>query len=264
MTDSRPVIGVPTQTLQAIDGIPPELPHSWVMNHRYFLALTSVGAVPWMVPLLDHDEPTLRAIYDRLDGVFIAGGVDVHPSSYGDEPHALLGRTDLPRDTVELLFAQWALEEGKPIFGICRGMQVINVVRGGTLYQDCMDQYPGSIKHDYFPNAGFARDFLAHEIEVTPGSRLHAAFGADRAMVNSMHHQGIRQLGEGLVPSAFAQDGLVEALETADGAFAVGVQWHPEMLIDRDVGTRRLFSDFLDAALHWRARRAAGPARMAS
>lgn len=258
----RPVIGVPTQTLQAIEGIPEGLPHSWVMNHRYFLALTSVGAVPWMVPLLDNDPDTLRAIYDHLDGVFIAGGVDVDPASYGEEQHALCGRTDLPRDIVELAFTRWALEDGKPFLGICRGMQVMNVAQGGTLYQDCADQLPGSIKHDYFPNAGFARDHLAHEVTVEPASRLHAAFGADRATVNSMHHQGVNVLGDGLVATAFSPDGLIEALETEDDAFAVGVQWHPEMLIDSDPGTHRLFTAFIDAALRWRESRSLADATL--
>lgn len=247
----RPVIGVPTQTLQAIEGIPAGLPHSWVMNHRYFLALTSVGAVPWMVPLLDKDPDTLRAIYDRLDGVFIAGGVDVHPNSYGEDEHALCGVTDLPRDVVELAFTRWALEDGKPFLGVCRGMQILNIVRGGTLYQDCADEYPGSIKHDYFPNAGYERDYLAHEITVEPGSHLRAAFGAERVLVNSMHHQGIKTLGDGLVATAHAPDGLIEALETPTESFAVGAQWHPEMLVDTDPGTHRLFQAFIDAAVVW-------------
>jgi putative glutamine amidotransferase len=252
---SRPIIGVPTQTLQAIEGIPEGLPHSWVMNHRYFLALTSVGAVPWMIPLLDNDADTLRAIYDNLDGLFVAGGVDVDPASYREARHTSCGVTDVPRDVVELTMTRWALEDGKPFFGICRGMQILNVVRGGTLYQDCTEQYPGSIKHDYFPNAGYARDHLAHEIDVEPGSRLHAAFGAERVLINSMHHQGVRDLGDGLVPTAFAPDGLIEALETPNGAFAVGVQWHPEMLIDRDTGTRQLFTHFIEAAQQWQLRK---------
>lgn len=251
----RPIIGVPTQTLQAIEGIPEGLPHSWVMNHRYFLALTSVGAVPWMIPLLDNDADTLRAIYDNLDGLFVAGGVDVDPASYREARHASCGVIDTPRDVVELTMTRWALEEGKPFLGVCRGMQILNVVRGGTLYQDCTEQYPDSIKHDYFPNAGYARDYLAHEIDVTLGSRLHAAFGAERVLINSMHHQGIRDLGDGLVPTAFAPDGLIEALETPNGAFAVGVQWHPEMLIDRDAGTHRLFADFIEASQQWRLRK---------
>jgi putative glutamine amidotransferase len=250
----RPTIGVPTQTLQAIEGIPEGLPHSWVMNHRYFLALTSVGAVPWMIPLLDRDEATLRQIYERLDGVFVAGGVDVEPTSYGEDRHALCGVTDPPRDVVEMTLTRWALEDGKPFLGVCRGMQILNVVRGGSLYQDCNDEYPGSIKHDYFPNAGFARDYLAHSVRVQPGSHLHEAFEVSEAPVNSMHHQGIKALGEGLSPSAFSPDGLIEALEADGHPFAVGLQWHPEMLIESHPGTHRLFEAFTEASMAYRQR----------
>ena len=245
----RPVIGIATQTLQSIDRIPEDLPASWVMNQRYFHACTSVGAIPWMVPLLDDDLETLRAIYDRLDGVFIAGGVDMDPQSYGADRHELCGRTDLPRDFVELQFAKWALEDGKPVFGVCRGLQVMNVAAGGTLVQDCEGLYPDAIKHDYFPGAGWARDHLAHEIRISPDSRLHAAFGEERVMVNSMHHQAIERVGEGLAATAWASDGLVEAVEGGrEGQFYVGVQWHPEMLIDQHEGTKRLFEDFIEAA----------------
>lgn len=249
----RPVIGIATQTLQSIDRIPEDLPASWVMNQRYFHACTAVGAVPWMVPLLHDDAETLRAIYDRLDGVFIAGGVDLEPASYGCERHALCGRTDPPRDAVEIQFARWALEDGKPVFGVCRGLQVMNVAAGGTLVQDCDALVPGAIKHDYFPGAGWARDHLAHEIRIAPGSRLHEAFGGETAMVNSMHHQGIDRIGGGLAATAWAPDGLIEALEGGrDGQFLVGVQWHPEMLIDAHDGTRRLFEAFIEASVQYR------------
>lgn len=244
---------MPTQTLQAIEGIPEGLPISWVMNHRYFRALAAVGAVPWMVPLLDDDAATLRAIYERLDGVFVAGGVDVDPASYGAERHALCGVTDLPRDAVEIAFTRWALDEGKPFLGVCRGMQVLNVACRGTLYQDCTDEYPDAIKHDYFPTAGYARDYLAHEVTIASGTRLRAAFGAEKVLVNSMHHQGVRDLGEGLLASAFSPDGLIEGIESPNGTFAVGVQWHPEVLFERDAGTRRLFEAFIEAATAWRA-----------
>lgn len=257
--DQRPVIGIPTQTLQAIDGIPEELPHSWVMNHRYFLALTAVRGVPWMIPLLDDDMETIRAIYDRLDGVFLAGGVDMDPESYGEDRDELCGRTDLSRDRVELQLAAWALEEGKPVFGVCRGMQVINVAAGGTLVQDCTAHYPGAIKHDYFPNAGYQRDYLAHGVVLDDSSRLRAVYGEREIQVNSMHHQGILRLGIGLRPSASAPDGLVEALEGSGEGFTVGVQWHPEMLIEKDQGTRRLFEAFIDAATEYgRSREALG------
>jgi putative glutamine amidotransferase len=245
----RPVIGIPTQTLQAIDRIPEDLPASWVMNQRYFHACTGVGAIPWMVPLLDDDLDTLRGIYERLDGLFLAGGVDVDPASYGDDRHELCGRTDLARDAVELQLAKWTLEDGKPVLGVCRGMQVINVAAGGTLVQDCAAQWEGAIKHDYFPGAGWARDYLAHDIRIAEGSRLAAAFGGTRAMINSMHHQGIQRVGQGLVATAWAPDGLVEALEGSNpDHFLVGVQWHPEMLIDTHDGTRRLFEEFIESA----------------
>lgn len=248
----RPLIGVPAQTLQAIDDIPAGLPISSVMNHRYFEALALTGGVPVMVPLIESVPGTLRAVYERLDGVFIAGGVDLDPSSYGHERRDVCGRTDLARDRVELQFARWAMEENKPVLGVCRGMQIINAAAGGTLYQDCAEEIPGSMKHDYFPTAGFARDYLAHTASVVEGTRLARVFGAPEIHVNSMHHQGICELGAGLVATAHAPDGLIEAVEHAELDFVLGVQWHPEMLVERDAGTRRLFEAFLDAARAWR------------
>jgi putative glutamine amidotransferase len=252
----RPVIGVPTQTLQAIDGIPASLPHSWVMNDRYLHALAAVGGVPFMVPLLDSDDETLRAIYDRLDGLFLAGGVDMLPSSYGARAHELTGRTDEPRDRVELLLTRWAMAEGKPVLGVCRGMQVINVAAGGTLVQDTSALRPGAIKHDYYPTAGYARDYRAHEATLQPGSHLERIFGSATLHVNSMHHQGVAELGKGLVPVAHAPDGLIEGLESVGNSFVVGVQWHPESLFDSDTGTRELFAAFIVAAGEHAKRRA--------
>ncbi|HEY0304529.1 MAG TPA: gamma-glutamyl-gamma-aminobutyrate hydrolase family protein [Longimicrobiales bacterium] len=243
-----PLIGVPTQTLQAIDGIPSELPHSWVMNHRYFTALTYVGAAPVMVPLLAQDETTLRAIYERLDGVFLAGGVDVDPASYQEDKLDVCGRTDPDRDEVELTLTRWAVEDGKPVLGVCRGMQVINVACGGSLLQDVAHASPRFLKHDYFPTQGFARDHLAHEAMVSPGSYLQRVYGGGPIEVNSMHHQGIAKLGDGLAATIHAPDDLIEGIEGIGENFLVGVQWHPEMLIERDAGTRRLFEEFRDAA----------------
>ncbi len=247
----RPLIGIPTQTLHAIDGIPEHLSESWVMSQRYFHSVTAQGAVPWMIPLLDRDTDTLREIYERLDGLFLAGGVDMHPDSYGDELDPLTGRTDPPRDRVELLLARWALEEGKPVLGACRGIQTLNVAAGGNLFQDVHEQRENPIKHDYFPTQGYARDHLAHDVELLAGTRLRDIYGSERIQVNSMHHQGLRDLASGFVAAGRAPDGLVEAVETADGRFAVGVQWHPEMLVDVDRPTQRLFGAFLDAAIEF-------------
>lgn len=244
----RPLIGVPTQTLQAIDGIPEGLPHSWVMNHRYFTALTFVGAAPVMIPLLASDEDALRAMYERLDGVFLAGGVDVDPSAYKEDKLDVCGRTDPDRDAVELMLAKWAIADGKPLLGVCRGMQVINVACGGSLIQDVENESSRFLKHDYFPTQGFARDFLAHDASVKSGTALESIFQSENIQVNSMHHQGIKRLGDGLVASVNAPDGLIEGLEGTSDNYLIGVQWHPEMLVESDEGTRRLFESFVEAA----------------
>jgi putative glutamine amidotransferase len=243
-TSDRPVIGIPTQTLHAIDGIPPGLPPSWVMNQRYYLAATALGAVPWMVPLVE-DLATLRAIYDRLDGVLLAGGVDMDPATYGAARTPLTGAIDPARDRVELQLTRWALEDGKPLFGVCRGLQVLNVAMGGTLVQDIAAECQDAGKHDYFPTQGYARDHLAHDVAVTPGSRIHAALGQERVPVNSMHHQAVDELAPGLRVTAVAPDGLVEAVETMNGGYAVAVQWHPEAMGGDHA--HRLLTPFLEA-----------------
>jgi len=250
--NARPFVGIPTQTLQVIDGIPSGLPDSWVMNQRYYRAVAYAGGVPWMIPLLDDDEGALRCMYEQLDGVFIAGGIDIDPATYRAERHPLTGRPDRARDGVEMLFTRWALEDGKPTLGVCRGAQVINVVCGGTLYQDIRDELPEANKHDFFPTEGFARDHLAHSMQTTPGSRIANAFGGDAVLINSMHHQAVRDLGEGLRVTAYSPDGIVEAVEGTGEGWTVGVQWHPEMLVEKDSGTFRLFSQFIAAANEFR------------
>lgn len=254
----RVLVGVPGQSLQAMDGIPDGIPDSWIMSRRYFTTLARAGAVPVMVPLLDDDEATLRALYDRLDGVFLAGGVDLDPASYGQARHELCGRTDPARDAVELMLARWAVAEGKPLLGVCRGLHVLNVAAGGTLFQDIAALVPDSIKHDFFPTQGFARDFLSHTVKVAAGTRLARAFGAGETSVNSMHHQGIDRLGAGLAATAHAPDGLIEAVETRGSGFVVAVQWHPEALAEDHPGTVALFGAFTAACAEAAAGRRPG------
>jgi putative glutamine amidotransferase len=221
-----------------MDGIPEGLPPSWVMNQRYYLATAAVGGVPWMIPLIE-DLSILREIYDRLDGVLLAGGVDMDPAAYGEEKTPLCGAIDPPRDLVELQLTKWAMVDGKPLFGICRGFQVINVATGGTLYQDVAAECSGAIKHDYFPTTGWQRDFLAHPVTLVEGTRLREALGTGRLPVNSMHHQGIDRLGDGLMVSAVAPDGLIEGVELPSHPYLTAVQWHPESMV-ADHSTRML------------------------
>lgn len=242
----RPVIGVATQTLEAVPG---ELPPCWIMGQRYVNALRSEGAVPWLIPLIPDDLETLREIYDRLDGVFLTGGVDVDPDRYGERRESYCGRTDPPRDAVEIQLIRWALNDRKPILAVCRGIQVVNVALGGSLYQDVSSQVPDALKHDYFPTKDNpSRDYLAHAIDMTSGSLLRELLGRDPVFVNSMHHQAIKQLAPSLVVSATAPDGVIEAVEADAGQYLVGVQWHPEELAERDAGMRRLFTSFVAAA----------------
>jgi putative glutamine amidotransferase len=249
----RPIVGVPTQTLQSLGGVSAEIPPSWVMSQRYIQVLTTAGALPWMIPLVT-DEGTLHGIYDSLDGVFLPGGADIDPASYGNTPHPLCDKTDRDRDRVELSLGKWALADRKPVLGVCRGMQMINIASGGTLYQDLATQFRGAIKHDYFPFGGqtYARDYLSHDVRVADDSRLARLFGAGPLKVNSMHHQGIRTLGDGLVATAEAPDGLIEAVEGTGSSYLLAVQWHPEALTDRDPTTRKLFAEFVEAAGEYR------------
>ena len=217
--DNRPIIGITTQTL---DAIPDQLPRCWVMSQRYVQMLVTVGAVPWVIPLLAGDEATLRGIYEQIDGLFLPGGVDVDPSAYGEARGPHCQRTDPARDWTELLLVRWALADGKPV--------------------------PAAIKHDYFPIGGRRRDERTHDVRIAAGSRLARLLETEALSVNSMHHQGIARLAPGLAAVATSPDGLIEGVEANDGPFVLGVQWHPEDLVEVDPRMRRLFEGFITAA----------------
>jgi putative glutamine amidotransferase len=242
----RPLVAIATQTLEPIPG---QLPLCWVMGQKYVRVLTNAGAVPYLVPLLTGDENTLRAIYDVTDGIFLTGGVDVDPANYGEELHELCGKTDADRDWTELRLIRWAMEDEKPILGVCRGIQVMNVAAGGTLYQDVQSQYSGGMKHDFFPPTdGYQRDSIIHEATIKPQSRLEHILGLANVSVNSMHHQGIKTLASRFRPTAHAPDGLIEGIEGDGEWFLVGVQWHPEELAESRPDMQRLFQAFVEAA----------------
>jgi putative glutamine amidotransferase len=250
---TRPAIGVTTQTLEEI---PDELPRCWIMSQRYVKTLTASGAIPWIIPLLD-DEATLRAIYDRLDGIFLPGGVDIDPDSYNEARTDACGRVDPDRDRTEIMISKWAMAEGKPILAVCRGAQLLSVAAGGSLYQDVTAEYPGAIKHDYWPKAGSStRQDLVHEVNVVPNTRLDRVLGTTGFRVNSMHHQGIKQLASDLVANAYAPDGLIEGVEAKNDDFVLGVQWHPEDLADKDPQMRKLFDAFVAASVAFHVTRA--------
>lgn len=242
----RPVIGIATQTLP---GVPGERQTCWLMGRSYVEELRKVGAVPWLIPLIPHDTDTLQEIFARLDGVFITGGVDVDPGRYGEETSPLCGTIDPDRDAVEIALLQHALQQQLPVFAVCRGIQILNVACGGTLYQDVTAQVPAALKHDYFPTPEKpSRKFLAHDIAVRPGSRLGEILRDAVVPVNSMHHQAIKDLAPNLKATAHAPDGIIEGVEGQGDQYLVAVQWHPEELTETQPGMARLFSTFADAA----------------
>ena len=242
----RPVIGIATQTLP---GVPGERQPCWLMGRSYIEALRTVGAVPWVIPLIPHDHGTLGEIFDRLDGVFITGGVDVDPSRYGEPKTPLCGTTDPDRDAVEIALLQHALKRSLPVLAVCRGIQILNVACGGTLYQDVSTQVPAALKHDFFPTPDQpSRKYLAHDVTVKPGTRLGRILRDARVPVNSMHHQAIKDLAPNLAASAYAPDGIIEGVEGTDGQYLIAVQWHPEELTETQPGMARLFTTFVEAS----------------
>lgn len=250
----RPVVGIPVRTQEAMERDGELLPESWALPRRYVHALVPAGATPFLLPLITDDPAALRDAYVHLDGLFLAGGADIAPGWYDQTVDARSGRPDEARDLVEHQLVRWAVDDGLPILGACRGLQLINVALGGSLYQDIRALRPGSIKHDYFPEEGHTRDRLAHEVQIVADSRLRPIYGAARIGVNSMHHQGIHELARDLRAAAYAPDGLVEAAEMPGPGYCLAVQWHPETLLVRDRRTWGLMRSFVEAAAEYRRR----------
>ncbi len=213
------------------------------LMEAYVRAVSTAGGAPLLIPLgLPLEQ--LDEIYGRLDGILFSGGGDVAPEVFGGTYHPLVGGVDVDRDRVELYLARAAAQDGRPFLGICRGIQLINVALGGSLYTHIADQNPEPLKHDFFPD--WPRDYLAHAVRVDADSRLAHILGATSVSVNSLHHQGLQRLAAGLRPVAAAPDGLVEGVEYANHPFGLAVQWHPEWMQEH-APMRALFKAFVDA-----------------
>lgn len=201
-------------------------------GQTYCRSVALAGGAPVLIPL-ELDKAAWRSIYRRLDGLLLPGGVDVAPAQYGEPPHPELGKVNAPLDEAELTLTRWALADEIPVLGICRGIQVLNVAAGGSLYQDLPAQFPGALRHSCSP-PNYPRGHRAHAVQVQPGSRLAAILETNELLVNSRHHQAVKELAAGWTASAHAPDGVIEGIEREDGGFAVGVQWHPESLAPED------------------------------
>jgi len=236
---TRPLIGITTARVLNNAHI-----HVMSVAEAYVQAVYQAGGLPLLIPL-GIPDPDLATLLVRLQGLLLTGGGDIDPARYGGLPHPRVYDIDHDRDRLELSLVEYAATNGMPFLGICRGFQVVNVAFGGALYEDILDQHPGALKHDYFP--GYPRDQLVHPVQVTPGSRLAEILGQTQVEVNSLHHQGVRQVPPDLRTTALAPDGIPEAVELPGHPFGLAVQWHPEWL-QAHAPMRRLFEAFVGAA----------------
>jgi len=233
----KPLIGITTNQSTNSYGQPTIL-----LQQSYVRAVMQAGGVPVLIPS-SIAEDGWDAVYSHLDGILFSGGGDISLDYFSGDPHPRIDDVDLQRDSVELKFVQAAASDGKPFLGICRGCQVVNVALGGTLYTHIPDQFPNALDHAY---PGNMRTVLVHEVKIEEGTHTAEIYGEPIIQVNSLHHQGLKDIASSLRIAGHSPDGLVEAIELLDHPFGLAVQWHPEWLTDQE-STRNLFRKFIDA-----------------
>lgn len=241
----KPIIGISCSMGLGISSMTQE--HMPQEQHRlgdsYVKAILQAGGIPVILPSCE-EASVMEAMVDRLDGILLSGGGDVDPASFGQRATAHLGSVSLRRDRAEFALARYVVEKTeKPMLGICRGIQVMNVALGGTLHIDLCDA--GKLCHSL---TMYPRDAHSHQVDVEEGSRLAQILGVGVQNVNSFHHQAVDRLAEGFRVSARSlPDGVVEAMEIPGDRFILGVQWHPEALIATEAA-QNLFRAFVEAA----------------
>ncbi len=214
------------------------------LSETYIQSIQRAGGLPVLIPVgLSRAEWEDMATH--LDGLLLTGGGDIETERFHGRPHPRVYEVDLQRDAMEIGLLEYAAGNKMPFLGICRGVQIINVALGGDLYTDIGDQLEGALRHDWYPD--IPRDHLAHAVKVSPDSRLAQILGANEVKVNSLHHQGIDRVAPSLKATAYAPDGLVEAVELPQHPFGLGVQWHPECL-PAALEMQALFRAFVSAA----------------
>lgn len=235
-----PIIGVTTSSERTAKGVDRAF-----VNAAYIRAVERAGGVPLLLTPY-HSPGALARLSEYVDGVLLTGGGDIDPALFGETPHPKTELVSAERDALELeRVTRQAIDAGVPLLAICRGLQVLNVARSGTLHQHVPDLFGDAVTH----SQSGARSDRTHEVIVEPGTLLADLAGAARLRVNSLHHQAIKDLGDGLKPVAWAEDKVIEAVELPGArGFVLGVQWHPEELVDDDPTALALFRALVDAA----------------
>ena len=234
----KPLIGITTRNGGDADGHP-----LTALQHSYINAIVQAGGMPVLIPSMLAEED-FTSLYSLLAGILFTGGGDVSLEYFNGSDHPRIGEVDKMRDTTEITLMRAAVNDGKPLLGICRGAQVMNVALGGTLYTHIHDQLKGALDHDY---PGDLRRVIVHPVNVDESTHSAEIFGETLLNVNSLHHQGLKDIAPSLRVAGHAPDGLVEVVEIPDHPYAVAVQWHPEWLTDQPA-MQRLFKSFVDAS----------------
>lgn len=238
-----PVIGITTYQGKNDKGLP-----IVALTQAYVDALIQAGGTPLLIPSSLTVENCL-ALYERLDGILFSGGGDIALEYFDRQPHSRVYEVEKDRDEIEMFLVKAVIKDKKPFLGICRGIQLVNVALGGTLYIHIADEKLGALKHDFYPE--YPRTHLAHPVKVDAGTHLANVLGETQLSVNSLHHQGVKDVPAMLRSVAYTPDGLVEGLELPDHPFGIAVQWHPEWLTDQ-LSMRRLFRAFVEASDNYR------------
>lgn len=231
----RPIVGI-TPGLNAEE--------SYLTIHKGTLdALMACGAVPVLLPLTD-DEDVLQAALDALDGVLFSGGGDPDPLLFGEYQRVGCGAISPLRDRMEMALCRLLLARPeKPVLGICRGFQIMNLALGGDIYQDLATDYPGALQH----RQKQSENYVSHPVQIVADSPLRCFVQQDTLLVNSLHHQAVRRMGRDFLPCATAPDGVIEAAYLMGHPFFLGVQWHPERLWGWDCASKSLILAFVSA-----------------
>lgn len=233
---SKPIIGLtPSHDTQTND---------ISMRPTYLNAVKAAGGIPLVLPL-EIEKSDLQDLVNLLDGFLFTGGPDIHPFLFGEETHSDCGNVSTKRDSLELMLLPMVIEQKKPILAVCRGIQLVNIGLGGTIYQDIPSQYPKD-----FPIAHkqpFYYTIPSHTVTITPQTKLAEICQQPSIKVNSMHHQAVKDVAPGCIVSGVGPDGLIEAIEMPEYPFFIGVQWHPEYLWEQDQAAANLFSQFIKA-----------------
>lgn len=233
--------------MRPVIGIPPSIENGdnkHFINYDNIAAIKAAGGTPFILPY-GYEEEIITQVADIIDGLYLTGGNDIDPTTFGEEPHPKLGEINPVRDYYELSLIAKMLEADKPILGVCKGCQMINIALGGDMYQDIHTQKETPLlQHSQHAPA----EHGSHFVDVYENTLLQSILKKDRIKVNSRHHQANRQPGKEMVHSGIASDGVVEASESTTHTFVLGLQWHPEnMAVAGNEDAQKIFTSFIDA-----------------